>query len=608
MKAKIKKPVLSSVQNYDDMPVGFMRTQPFRRTPILAANLAMARMLGYDSPRELLKLTAREIYHDLSVRRDLLSELIKTDELCCQELALKKKDGSRLWVRVNIKVERNRRGGIRHLNVALVDIGEQKATQENLGKIEAQYRSLIEDLPAITYTAAIGGMASSAFMSPQVEKILGYTPEEFVATPHMWEKLFHPGDYVRILHEVADAAASGKVFESEYRMVAKDGRIVWFHDRAAIVRDVAGQPTMFRGVMYDITERKRAEESVHEAVNRLKDFQSLVNLSPVIILVWRAEPGWPVEFISRNIDQFGYCAEDFISGRVHWQDFCHPDDDARLRKEVAAYLRDGVDEFTLEYRMFTKDGQARWVEDRSVAVRDADGKIVRFRGIVLDVTQRKLAEEAYRSAMRQLGTVREEERKRLAYDLHDAVGQGMFAMLLGMTTLRDDVKDDTQTAKTVTSLCDECGKLIQDVRKISQGLYPFSLEQFGLCAALRQFASIYSGKGVRLSVLCSKDVLRSKLPNHVEIVLYRIAQGAVSNAIQHAKPKRVEVRLRHRNRQLVLTVRNDGCGFQPGAGQGIGLISMREQAQAIGAEFSIASRPGRTVVELRLPNPERSVK
>jgi len=267
-----------------------------------------------------------------------------------------------------------------------------------------------------------------------------------------------------------------------------------------------------------------------------------------------------------------------------------------------------VDEFTLEYRMFTKDGQARWVEDRSVAVRDADGKIVRFRGIVLDVTQRKLAEEAYRSAMRQLGTVREEERKRLAYDLHDAVGQGMFAMLLGMTTLRDDVKDDTQTAKTVTSLCDECGKLIQDVRKISQGLYPFSLEQFGLCAALRQFASIYSGKGVRLSVLCSKDVLRSKLPNHVEIVLYRIAQGAVSNAIQHAKPKRVEVRLRHRNRQLVLTVRNDGCGFQPGAGQGIGLISMREQAQAIGAEFSIASRPGRTVVELRLPNPERSVK
>lgn len=590
------------------MPIGFMRTQPSRRTPILAANVAMARMLGYDSPGELLKLTPREIDYDLSAREPALRELAKTDELYGREIALKKKDGSRLWIKANIKVVRNKRGGIEHLNVALIDIGEQKAAQEVLGRIESQYRSLVEDLPAITYTAMIGAKVSSAFMSPQVEKILGYTPEEFVATPDMWEKLFHPGDYARILHEAAEAAATGKVFESEYRMIAKDGGTVWFHDRATIVRDETGRPTMFRGVMYDITDRRRVEESFQEAVNRLKDFQSLVNLSPVIIIVWRAEPGWPIEFISRNVDQFGYCAENLISGRVHWQDFCHPDDDARLQTEVARHLKDGVEEFTLEYRMLTADGQVRWVEDRSVAVRDADGKIVKFRGIVLDVTHRKLAEEAYRSAMRQLGAVREEERKRLAYDLHDAVGQGMFALLLGMTTLKDRLSNDTEAAKTLTGLCTECGKLIQDVRKISQGLYPFTLEQFGLCAALRQFASIYSGRGVRLSVLCSKDTLRLKLPNPVEIVFYRIAQGAISNAIQHGKPKLVVVRLRHRNRQLVLSVRDDGSGFKAEAGKGIGLISMREQAQSVGAELSIASRPGRTLVELRLPHPKRTVK
>jgi PAS domain S-box-containing protein len=608
MNAKKKEPVLSRVENYDDMPIGFIRTQPSRRRPIVAANTAMARMLGYDNPRDIIKLTPREIYWDLFVRKSILSELAGADELYGREVALKRKDGGKAWVRANYKVVRNPRGGIQHLNVAMIDISEQKTAEEGLGKVEAQYQSLVEDLPAITYTALIGDMASSAYMSPQVEKILGYTPKEFVDTPHMWEKLFHPEDYDRINQEVAQAGAAGKVFESEYRMIAKDGRIVWFHDRAAIVRDSAGRPAMFRGVMYDITDRKRAEESFHEAVNRLKDFQSLVNLSPVIVIVWRAEPGWPVEFISRNIDQFGYSAEDFISGRVRWQNFSHPDDDARLQKEVAAYIRDGVDEFTLEYRMFTRDGQVRWVEDRSVALRDAGGKIVRFRGIVLDVTQRKLAEEAYRSAMRQLGTVREEERKRLAYDLHDAVGQGMFALLLGMSTLRDRVKDDAETAKTVSGLCSECSKLIQDVRKISQGLYPFNLEQFGLCAALRQFTSIYSGAGIQLSVLCSKDAVRVQLPNDVGIVFYRIAQGAVSNAIQHAGPKRVEVRLRHRNRQLVLTVTDDGRGFQPKAVQGLGLISMRKQAQAIGAEFSIASRPGQTVVELRLPPPKPRAK
>ncbi len=471
-------------------------------------------------------------------------------------------------------------------------------------QLESQYRSLIEDLPAITYTASVD-MASSAFMSPQVEKILGYTPEEFVATPDMWEKLFHPEDHDRLIREVSHAAATGQVFESEYRMIAKDGGIVWFHDRATILQDTAGRTTMFRGVMYDITDRKRAEESFQDAVSRLKEFEALVNLSPIIVIVWRAEPGWPVEFISRNIDQFGYCAEDFTSGRVRWQNFTHPEDDARLKKELQGYLRDGVDEFTLEYRMFTKDGRVRWVEDRSVAVRDAGGKIVKFRGIVLDVTQRKLAEEAYRSAMRQLATVREEERKRLAYDLHDAVGQGMFALLLGMSVLQDRLTSDAKAAKTLSGLCADCSSLIQNVRKISQGLYPFNLEQFGLCAALRQFASVYSGRGVRLSVYCSKDAVCQHPPSPVAIVFYRVAQGAVSNAIQHAKPKRVTVSLRHRNHHLVLTVRDDGRGFQANGGQGIGLISMREQAQSIGAEFSIASRPGRTVVELRLPCPKR---
>jgi len=144
--------------------------------------------------------------------------------------------------------------------------------------------------------------------------------------------------------------------------------------------------------------RKRADQALLEASDRQQRLEAVINRSPAMLFLWRVEEGWPVELASENVSHLGYSAEDFTSGRVSWPGITHPDDEARLEAEVDAYIRDGVDEFQQEYRLLTKSGEVRWVEDRNLCLRDAAGTLTHVQGIVLDITDRKRAEQELRSS------------------------------------------------------------------------------------------------------------------------------------------------------------------------------------------------------------------
>ncbi len=146
--------------------------------------------------------------------------------------------------------------------------------EEALRQSELQYRTLVEQIPAITYTAALDETSTTLYISPQAEAILGFSDTDYQADPDIWKKQLHPEDRDRVLGEVALAHASGKPFASEYRMLTKDGRILWFRDEAWVVRDEGGRPLFLQGVMLDITERRRAEEErqhYHEKLEKLVD-------------------------------------------------------------------------------------------------------------------------------------------------------------------------------------------------------------------------------------------------------------------------------------------------------------------------------------------------
>ena len=136
----------------------------------------------------------------------------------------------------------------------------------------------------------------------------------------------------------------------------------------------------------DITERRQAEAS-------LRLMEHVVQNSPVVLFRWKATESWPVVYVTDNVEQFGYTHEELLSGKVPFSVIIHPDDRSRVAEEVMAYSRQGVFDFKQEYRIVTKDGTVRWIDDRTVVERDGRGTITHYQGVVLDITDRKSAQE-----------------------------------------------------------------------------------------------------------------------------------------------------------------------------------------------------------------------
>lgn len=150
-----------------------------------------------------------------------------------------------------------------------------RANEEALRESEAKYRTLVERIPAIIYTAAVDESKTRLYVSPQVERILGFTQAEYLADPELWRELLHPDDRQRILGEAEYFYATGEPFISEYRTFTREGRTLWLHDEAVILRDVTGKFQFIQGVRMDITERKLAEEKIKTPLAQLASLRAI---------------------------------------------------------------------------------------------------------------------------------------------------------------------------------------------------------------------------------------------------------------------------------------------------------------------------------------------
>jgi diguanylate cyclase (GGDEF)-like protein/PAS domain S-box-containing protein len=140
--------------------------------------------------------------------------------------------------------------------------GELRRATEELSDADARYRAVVEQIPAIVYTDVVDDTMTTIYVSPQIEELLGILPEEYIADPDLWAKQLHPDDKEHAVQSYLEGRASGEPFSFEYRLLARDGRVVWFRDSAVVGNDRAGSPAFVHGVMFDITERKKAEEQV----------------------------------------------------------------------------------------------------------------------------------------------------------------------------------------------------------------------------------------------------------------------------------------------------------------------------------------------------------
>jgi PAS domain S-box-containing protein len=239
----------------DALPVATFICQGKR---VRYANAALVSMTGYLC-EELLAMnfwdTVHPEFQDL-VRSRGLARQRGEGPPPCYDVKIVTKPGQERWVKLSASlIKLNGQPAV--LGRAL-DVTHRKHP-DRLQETEERYRELVERLPAITYILALNDAQSTLYISPQIESILGFSAAEWMADPDLWNRRFHPDDRERVLAEVARSHATGAPFSSEYRLLTRNGRVVWFRDEAVMVRDSKGQPLFSEGVMIEITAQRLAQ-------------------------------------------------------------------------------------------------------------------------------------------------------------------------------------------------------------------------------------------------------------------------------------------------------------------------------------------------------------
>lgn len=274
-----------------------------------------------------------------------------------------------------------------------LEVGERRRAERELRSAQERFRHLVEQVPAVAYTwhanAAPGG-ADFTYVGPQIESLLGYTPEEWFADERLWKERLHPHDADRIAAATLHCERTGEPFEEEYRYLTKDGRIVWVLDRAALLsRTESGEPLLFQGLMIDITDAKTTAAEADEAAERIRRF---AEEGPVITyayeLIGLDPPEMRIEHVGPQLASvLGYPAADWIERPARWFEMMHPDDRERMQEEALAVWTSGSP-WDTRYRMLTADGRVIWLNDRGRCVgHDDEGRPRLFAGVVIEQTE-----------------------------------------------------------------------------------------------------------------------------------------------------------------------------------------------------------------------------
>jgi PAS domain S-box-containing protein len=434
--------------------------------------------------------------------------------------------------------------------------------------------------------------------NPAAERVFGFTEAEAVGQSIA---IFVSPEYRDEQRQILERVRGGELVSNyETTRVTKNGRRVDVSVTASPVRDAAGVLVGISGIIRDVTERNRALAALRESEER---FRVMADEAP--ILLWMAGTDKQCTYFNRPWLEFTGRPLKVQLGSG-WTDSVHPDD---LAYCVATYEKafDRRDPFNMEYRLRRHDGEYRWVLDSGAPRFDPDGRFAGYIGSAADVTGHRLAEDALSNLNRRLIESLENERSRIARELHDDFAQRMALMAMELDSLGNALRNQEDLQGRVQRLYDRAAQLSSDLQDVSHNLHPGKLEYLGLVAAADVFCRDMSTQHY-VTVHFRHQAVPEHISKAVALGVFRVLQEALTNAVKHARTYEFNVTLRGDGDAISLEVVDRGIGFDVRAhSSGLGLLSMRERLALIGGGISIDSQPGHgTAVRVHVPLPHRN--
>ena len=454
--------------------------------------------------------------------------------------------------------------------------GANKSAESPLPNLEAKYRALLEQLPAIVFMAYLDRGRGEAYVSPHIEALLGYSQEEWLEDPVQWYRHIHPDDKNRWSTEAAEMFLNGKQLRSAYRVIARDGRAIWFQCQAQMMRREDGRPWFIHGVAFDITDLKQTEAQLQEERNLASAVLDTVGALVVVL-----DPYGRIIRFNRACEQITRYSLDEVLRKRLWDLFMTPEEAERF-KTTFEQLR--KDQLPREFESYwtTRDGGRRLIAWSSTVLPGPKKTPSYIIVSGTDITDRKRLEKAVLE-------ISGREQRRIGQDLHDGLGQHLtgiaFMTKVQEQRLKEKHLPESEDAAKIVRLVNDA---IDKTRVLSRGLSPVMADARGLMSALELYANeVSSVFGIACIYKCENSVFVQDLA--IATHLYHIAQEAVNNAIKHGHAKKIEIFLSQHDGRGILSIKDDGVGFltPPANRPGMGLHIMNYRAGMAGGTLQV---------------------
>ncbi len=484
------------------------------------------------------------------------------------------------------------------------DITEQKLHEQQLRESEERYRKLVDVAPDMIFVHEQGRII---FMNPAGLRMLRAPSLEAVVGMNALD-LAH-ADYHEIIRErIRRTAAGDKVPTMEQKLRRFDGTYV---DVELGATGFSSQGhSVVQVVARDITARLRAQEELRASETR---FQLVTRATTDVVYDWDMSTN--AIWWNENLRiLFGYEGKPEELGFKFWSSLIHPDDVARVDASLFDAIAQGKQFWADEYRFRRTDGSYANVLDRGYIVRDAAGRSVRMIGAMMDITDRKLSEQRLRDSREQLRAltghlerIREEERTRIAREIHDELGQALTGLKMDLSWFAARLPNHVAMQEKSVAMLKLIDSTVNAVRRLSTELRPAILDNLGLIPAIEWLAQEFEKRtGVTCEFIADDEDL--VLDEERSTALFRICQEALTNVARYAGATKVHIALSTEGDQISLRINDNGRGITEAEARGIrsfGLLGMRERARLLGGTFEIRGVPGGgTALTVRVPGPQ----